>query len=150
VTNNIAMLPSTITKLRMRTDMLEPTTLRSSSLSADRRETSSPLRVASKNAGSSVEDVRVQALAQVGDHALAQQRDEEETRGRWPARGRRSRRTATGRPRRCSGAVKPWSIMRRTRDWQAQRRGRGGGQREQPGDETSRAGAGRRATALAG
>ena len=53
VTNSIAMLPITVTTLRSATDMLEPTTLRSSSVSADRRETSSPLRVRSRKPASS-------------------------------------------------------------------------------------------------
>jgi len=47
VTNSIARLPTTVTLLRNATDMVEPTTLRSSSLSAVRRETSSPLRLRS-------------------------------------------------------------------------------------------------------
>ena len=47
VTNSITNEPTTVTVLRRATDMLEPTTLRSSSASAVRRETSSPLRVRS-------------------------------------------------------------------------------------------------------
>jgi len=47
VTNSIARLPTTVTLLRSATDMVEPTTLRSSSLSAVRRDTSSPLRLRS-------------------------------------------------------------------------------------------------------
>ncbi len=53
VTNSIARLPTTVTVLRSATDMLLPTTLRSSSLSADNRETSSPLRLRSWNCASS-------------------------------------------------------------------------------------------------
>ena len=53
VTTIIARLPTTITTLRRATDMPEPITPRSSSVSADRRETSSPLRLRSKNAWSS-------------------------------------------------------------------------------------------------
>ena len=47
VTTSMVRLPMTITTLRSATDMLEPTTLRSSSASAVRRDTSSPLRVRS-------------------------------------------------------------------------------------------------------
>ncbi|MNV31819.1 hypothetical protein D3C71_1231400 [compost metagenome] len=47
VTNSITRLPTTVTLLRRATDMVEPITLRSSSLSAVRRETSSPLRLRS-------------------------------------------------------------------------------------------------------
>ena len=47
VTNSITSEPTTVTVLRSATDMLEPTTLRSSSASAVSRETSSPLRVRS-------------------------------------------------------------------------------------------------------
>ena len=53
VTNSITMLPTTVTVLRSATDMLLPTTLRNSSLSADRRDTSSPLRLRSWNCASS-------------------------------------------------------------------------------------------------
>ncbi len=47
VTNSITSEPTTVTLLRSATDMLEPTTLRSNSASAVRRETSSPLRLRS-------------------------------------------------------------------------------------------------------
>ena len=47
VTNSIASEPNTVTVLRRATDMLEPTTLRSSSASVVRRETSSPVRLRS-------------------------------------------------------------------------------------------------------
>lgn len=47
VTNSITMLPITVTELRSATDMVVPITPRSSSLSADSRETSSPLRLRS-------------------------------------------------------------------------------------------------------
>ena len=53
VTNSIASAPTTVTTLRNATDMLEPTTLRSSSASAVSREISSPLRVRSKKPASS-------------------------------------------------------------------------------------------------
>ena len=52
VTASITALPSTVMVLRSATDMLEPTTLRSSSVSADSRDTSSPVRERSKNAWS--------------------------------------------------------------------------------------------------
>src|SRR3546814_8907101 len=71
---------SDLTTLRSATEMVEPTTLRSSSVSAVRRETSSPLRLRSKNAWSSPTRCEYRR-SQVGDHAFAQQRDEEEARG---------------------------------------------------------------------
>ena len=53
MTNSIAIEPITVIRLRKATDMLEPTTLRSSSASDVRRDTSSPLRVRSWNPASS-------------------------------------------------------------------------------------------------
>ncbi len=50
----IAAAPSSVTTLRNATDSVEPTTVCTSSVSAARRETSSPVRVFSKNAWSSV------------------------------------------------------------------------------------------------
>lgn len=47
VTNSITMLPTTVTVLRNATDMVVPIKPRSSSLSADSRDTSSPLRLRS-------------------------------------------------------------------------------------------------------
>ncbi len=47
VTNNITTLPMTVATLRKATDMVLPISPRSNSLSADRRDTSSPLRLRS-------------------------------------------------------------------------------------------------------
>ena len=53
VSASATLLPMKVTKLRSAIEALEPTTLRSSSVSADSRETSSPERVRSKNSMSS-------------------------------------------------------------------------------------------------
>ena len=45
---SIVALPITVIPLRNAIDMLEPTMLRSNSVSADRRDNNSPLRVRSK------------------------------------------------------------------------------------------------------
>ena len=50
----MAAAPNSVTTLRNATDSVEPTTVCTSSVSAASRETSSPVRVFSKNAWSSV------------------------------------------------------------------------------------------------
>ena len=65
--------------------MLEPTTLRSSSASAVRRETSSPLRVRSKKPASSAEQVRVQACCAGRRPRVRRAARRNRSAPRWPA-----------------------------------------------------------------
>jgi hypothetical protein len=91
--------------------------------------------VAVEEAGVQPEQVRVQAIAHVGDHALAQQGDEIE------ARRGRQRQRQRDQEQEHEGAVDVGTAGKALvdhppeRDRQAQRRGRGAGQRQQPGDE---------------
>ena len=132
--------------------MLVPTTLRSSSAVGGQARDQFAAAGAVVEAGVEADQVRVELLAQVGDDAFAQQRDEDRSAPRWPAPAPPPRRTGAGtrgRSLRCRCA-KPWSIICRTATGRLRVARRGDRQRQQPGDEQAACAGARTATARAG
>ncbi len=70
VTPIITAAPMVMTMLRRVKEAEEPTTICTSVVSALRRESSSPVRVRSKNSGRQAQYVTEHLAAHVGDHAL--------------------------------------------------------------------------------